>query len=213
MDAILGVVETSRILISLSRFWGQIYGLQQSYFIMEVDLTTEEIDKREIVENTTVEERKFLDEMVEPASIMAEFNLDRPEIKTTRPPTAELPLSLYQRQKDIPAEPTGTGVNRKTYFVCNNLGEEWCELPNVTPQQLIASRKITKYFTGDLNAKIWSYPKFYGEERHYLRAIIARITASTYVSPTDYYHIDVNGEEEEEEEEDVDVKGMKILSV
>lgn len=177
---------------------------------MEVDLTKEEIEKRVENENKAIEEKKLLDEMAEPERItIVDLIPVRPEIKTTRPPTAELPFSLYQRPKDIPAELSGAGVNRKTYFVCNILGEEWCELPNITPQQLVVSRKITKYFTGDLNAKIWSYPKFHGEERHYLRATIARITASTYVSPTGYYHIDRSDEEEEEEEPDEEeiVKG------
>lgn len=177
---------------------------------MEVDLTKDEIEKRGNIENKSIEETNFLDEMVEPPrNTIVDLIPDRSEIKTTRPPTAELPVSLYQRPKDIPSELTGAGVNRKSYFVCNILGEEWRELPNVTPQQLAVSRKITKYFTGDLNAKIWSYPKFHGEERHYLRATIARITASTYVSPTGYFHIDKSEEEEEEEEPDEEeiVKG------
>lgn len=177
---------------------------------MEVDLTKEEIEKRVNMDNKIFEEMQNLNEKIEPEPITAvDLIPARPVIKGTRPPTAVLPVSLYQRPKDIPAEPIGSGVNRKTYFVCNILGEEWCELPNVTPEQLVVSRKITKYFTGDLNAKIWSYPKFHGVERHYLRATIARITASTYVSPTDYFHIDKSDEEEEEEEpnEEEIVKG------
>lgn len=183
---------------------------------MEVDLTNEEIEKRVHKENKSIEEKKLLNDMIEPDRITtADLIPVRPELKTPRPPKAKLNFSMYQRPKDIPAELTGTGVNRKTYFVCNILGEQWCELPNVTPQQLAVSRKITKYFTGDLNAKIWSYPKFHGEERHYLRATIARITASTYVSPTGYYHIARSDEEEEEEEPDEEeiVKGkVKNLS-
>lgn len=122
-----------------------------------------------------------------------------------RPLPAPLAHTLYKAPKDIPAEPSGTGVNRTAYFVCNRLGDAWTELPPVTPQQLVAARQIRKYMTGDLNAKLWSYPVFPGTERNYLRATIARITAATYVSPVGYYRIGAGNDEEEED--DVDEEG------
>lgn len=43
------------------------------------------------------------------------------------------------------------------------------------------------YFTGDLETDIVSFPPFPGKEKHLLRAQIARISATTMISPNDYY--------------------------
>lgn len=122
-----------------------------------------------------------------------------------RPEIAELPAKPLQSQREIPTEYSGTGINRTTYFVCNNLTDEWIELPIVTPQQIQVSRKIRRYLTGNLEAEVYAWPVFPGVEKHYLRAIIGRITASTYVSPTNYYR--VGGDDEEEEEGDEEGNG------
>ncbi|XP_076850882.1 radial spoke head protein 6 homolog A-like isoform X1 [Brachyhypopomus gauderio] len=63
----------------------------------------------------------------------------------------------------------------------------------------MVARQIRKFFTGRLDAPIVSYPPFPGNEANYLRAQIARISASTQVSPLGFYHF---GEEEGEEEEE-----------
>jgi radial spoke head protein 4A len=42
---------------------------------------------------------------------------------------------------------------------------------------------IRHFFTGDLNKEILSYPAYPGTEKNYLRAQIARISATTHVSP------------------------------
>lgn len=47
-----------------------------------------------------------------------------------------------------------------------------------------------------------SYPPFPGKEENYLRAQIARITATTHISPTGYFQF------EEAEEEDGEGGGM-----
>lgn len=47
--------------------------------------------------------------------------------------------------------------------------DEWKELPLVSPAQIRASRQIKHYFTGDLNAKVTTYPPFNGLEKHYVR--------------------------------------------
>ena len=62
-------------------------------------------------------------------------------------------------------------------------GAPWITLPNVTPAQIIQARLIKHFFTGDLNKEIISYPTYPGTEKNYLRAQIARISASTHVSP------------------------------
>ena len=57
------------------------------------------------------------------------------------------------------------------------------KLPLVTPAQISQSRKLKVFFTGDLNREIKSYPAYPGTEKNYLRAQIARISATTHVSP------------------------------
>jgi radial spoke head protein 4A len=63
-------------------------------------------------------------------------------------------------------------------------GAPWVKLPTVTPAQIFQSRQIKFYFTGDLNKEIKSYPAYPGTEKNYLRAQIARISATTHVSPS-----------------------------
>lgn len=63
------------------------------------------------------------------------------------------------------------------FYVCNEVGDPWIELPNVTPLQIQVARKIVKSFTGNLDEEIITYPDFPGTERNYLRAQITRISA------------------------------------
>lgn len=72
----------------------------------------------------------------------------------------------------------------KTYFVCNSFSETWTELPPATASQILKSRQIIKYLTGNLDTTICSYPPFCGSEKHLLSAIIARISSGTQVGPT-----------------------------
>lgn len=197
------------------RFWGQILGLEKNYYIVEAELNVEEIEKRAAVEQKAYEDSK--EKRAEADAKQAEEWLTIPpelvpqqpppsndEMKPSkiRPLPAKMLRTAYKAPRDIPPELTGTGLNRKVYFVCNRLGEEWIELPPVTPQQMVAARLIRKYMTGDLNAELWSYPTFPGTERNYLRATIARITAATYVAPVGYYRLGAGGDDEEEEEDD-----------
>lgn len=86
-----------------------------------------------------------------------------------------------ERPKDF--ESRGTGLNEFTYWATNQLFSEWVELPDVSPQQLQTARQVKKYFTGDLNAEVRTYPSFPGKERHLLRAQIARISSATILIP------------------------------
>lgn len=79
-------------------------------------------------------------------------------------------------------------MNDKVYFVCNDLGVEWTELPAVTPEEIVQSRKIQKYCRGNLEANVRSYPSFTGTEKNYLRALIARISHGTLVAPINPKH-------------------------
>ena len=71
-------------------------------------------------------------------------------------------------------------------------------MPHVKPAEIVTARQIRKLFTGDLNAPVVCFPPFAGKEINYLRAQIARISATTHVSPTGYYQFE---EEEDEPEE------------
>lgn len=50
--------------------------------------------------------------------------------------------------------------------------------------------------------QIYSFPSFPGTERNYLRAQIARISATTHVSPIGFFILRGEGDDEEIEEEE-----------
>ena len=60
----------------------------------------------------------------------------------------------------------------------------------VTPDQVVASAMIRKFFTGDLSAPVRAYPPFPGTEKEYLRAQIARIAAATVLCPRGKYIVE-----------------------
>lgn len=60
-------------------------------------------------------------------------------------------------------EPRGEGINKKIYWVTTDLTKNWVELPIVTPQQMIISRKLKYIFTGDLETPICRNPHFPGK--------------------------------------------------
>ncbi|RZF45047.1 hypothetical protein LSTR_LSTR002008 [Laodelphax striatellus] len=129
-----------------------------------------------------------------------------------RPKTPQI---IEEIKPEIESEPLGEGINKKVYFVCNEPGDDWIELPTVTPKQIQIARKIKRYFTGDLEAEINTYPIFPGNEKNYLRAQIARISSSTHISPLGYYTFSDDLEEEEEEEDiaEDEEEGKKISFV
>lgn len=116
----------------------------------------------------------------------------------------EIPASQFRPPVEIPAEPNGNGVNRHVYFVCNDLLDEWIELPPATPHQINVSRRIKKLLSGNLDEAILSYPSFPGTEKNLLRALIARISAGTYISPRNFYKVGSNIEEGDEDDADDD---------
>ena len=54
-------------------------------------------------------------------------------------------------------------------------------------------------FTGNLERNIYTNPYFYGKEKHYLRAQIARMTHSTTLVPKGLYKLVEDNEREIEE--------------
>jgi len=96
----------------------------------------------------------------------------------------------------VPQEESGSGCNKFKYWVCNELGEAWVELPAAQPAAIVASRAIKKHFTGKLDAPVVVHPPFPGSERDYLRAQIARILHSTYVAPGGMFSFDEDSDAE-----------------
>ena len=91
------------------------------------------------------------------------------------------------------------GANKYAYWVTQSieLGTNahggWLKLPNVTMDQVVKSRKFKRFFTGDLDAPVPSYPPFQGTERNLLRATIARIVGATSISPDGYFTLSEDG--------------------
>ena len=81
----------------------------------------------------------------------------------------------------------GEGVNTLVYWVTDNLLTDWIQLPEASPDQMVAAKMIKYAFTGDLNASIDSCPPFPGKERHLLRAQVARIAHATELCPLDTF--------------------------
>ncbi|XP_062128163.1 radial spoke head protein 4 homolog A [Drosophila sulfurigaster albostrigata] len=184
------------------RFWGCLYGLKSSYYIVEASLTRDEMLSRlNMMEEEMREKqlplkmRKNQEYKPKPAHIGPELtpgiygweNIDPDDLAKMTPKAEPVPLAEEIEFYDIPPEFIGRGCNRFSYFVVNSLYDDWIELPIVTPRQIIVSRHIKKFFTGDLEADVVSYPCFPGKEKHYLRAMIARISAGTHIAPQGYY--------------------------
>jgi len=127
-----------------------------------------------------------------------------------------LPKSTHKPPPIVPKEDRGTGVNKFTYYVCNHPGAPWVKLPILTPRQISEARLIRHFFSGDLNQEITSYPAYPGTEKNYLRAQIARISATTHVSPAGKFKFSEEEEEAEEEggrenyQENEDFKGAPL---
>ncbi|CAH8840240.1 unnamed protein product [Trichobilharzia szidati] len=172
------------------RFWGKYLGTCKCYYILEVEELQPAVKPPDSfkVQTNLMESESTARSDVALSERLAVLDLD------------PLPKSEWKSQPSIPPEESGKGTNRKAYYVCNILGEKWIRLPDVTPEQIVTSRMIKYFCTGNLEAEINSYPTFPGTEKNFLRAQIARISGSTIISPINYYQF--NEDEEEEMEED-----------
>ncbi|XP_043473694.1 radial spoke head protein 6 homolog A [Leptopilina heterotoma] len=196
------------------RFWGKVLGNPKNYYVLEANLKKEEITNRQkkVTSREELEKKTGNTEGTEINTQYESTDTEALEESVTEILTkaksveskrklllSDLPKNVWQPFVQIPPEPIGMGLNQKVYFVCNSPGiDKWIELPIVTPQQIVASRSITRAFTGDLKTEIFSFPLFPGNEANYLRSQIARITASTSISPVGYFKIK-EGENENEE--------------
>jgi len=92
------------------------------------------------------------------------------------------------------------GGNKYSYWVCSYPGGPWEKLELLHPAQVVAARKLKKFFTGKLNAEVSGYPPFAmkaanGEivtwqEKHLLRAQIARISSACVITPAGVFDRD-----------------------
>jgi len=88
------------------------------------------------------------------------------------------------------------GINRYTFWVSNSILESWYELPDITHEQIVSSRRFKYHLTGDLNAKVKSFVSFPGKEMHLLKCQIIRILHSSCIVPKGYYKISENFKEQ-----------------
>ena len=88
------------------------------------------------------------------------------------------------------------GINRFTFWVSNSILESWYELPDITHEQIVCSRRFKYHLTGDLNAKVKSFVSFPGKEMHLLKCQIIRILHSSCIVPKGYYKISENFKEQ-----------------
>ena len=88
------------------------------------------------------------------------------------------------------------GINRFTFWVSNSILESWYELPDITHEQIVASRRFKYHLTGDLNSKVKSFVSFPGKEMHLLKCQIVRILHSSCIVPKGYYKLSENFKEQ-----------------
>lgn len=165
-----------------ARFWGKLYGLKAPYYVVEAEGAQPlVVEEKEEPEQEEVQEK--------PPETLIDQIMKAPQFQGFLKP--KLPPKTEVSAEDA------SGCNKYAYFVTNQLGKEWIQLPDVQPKEIVAARAIRKYLTGNLEHKIESYPEFPGNEVSYLRAQIARITAATVVCPAGYYQFDPETADEE----------------
>ena len=86
-------------------------------------------------------------------------------------------------------EHSGVGINALSFWVTNDLMEDWTELPVIGPEHLCVAFETKAMLTGNLNAPIQTYPPFPGKEKHFLKAQIIRITFSSTLVPGGSYKL------------------------
>jgi radial spoke head protein 4A len=129
----------------------------------------------------------------------AEYNEgDRPQRALEEEEKGEVPDD--EKEVKVPMEPgdEGVGPNTYCYFVLPHLGGKWALLPDVTPQQIVASRSIRQLFSGNLDAPVFAPAgRFDGTERELLRCLIARIAHSCTLAPKGLYAPEEQPEEDQ----------------
>ncbi|CCW61902.1 unnamed protein product [Phytomonas sp. EM1] len=111
-----------------------------------------------------------------------------------------------RKKAEVPTqpEPGFVGTNRLSYWVASRPSSGWVLLPDVTPQQINAARRINSRFTGNLDADVVGNPPFPWKESVYLRAQLSRIVSGTFISPVGALERPEEDSEEFESEEYAD---------
>lgn len=112
------------------------------------------------------------------------------------------------------------GANKYTYYVANSVEGVFTQLPDVSPEQIKASRNLKRMFTGDLDTIVGGHPPFPGaKEAGLLRAVIGLITAETHVvangllvAPDEENKFEVEQPEEDEYNAAVEAATAEALS-
>lgn len=191
------------------RFWGKIFGTKQNYYIAEApyqdNVTPEDFAKRRpsfamspIPEESEVSfpEKEDEDEENPTGSDVENSEEENTKVKKT---AGEI------------IEENGIGINEYLYFVCNEIGESWRCLPSLKPNHIFSCRRLSLLLTGNLDADIRSGILTGGKEAYYLRVQIARISASTYIAPKDFFKFPSVENESEEEDEETPVDTNTII--
>ncbi|KAL3314074.1 Radial spoke head protein 4 A [Cichlidogyrus casuarinus] len=173
------------------RFWGKLFGIEKDYYVVEAEANEDAV----WIEDDTEEQLEHDKEFAQIKGSTHATDMAKLGLNPTGEPLDDPPKSTWKPAPKAPAEEFGHGANKKMYFVCNIIGENWERLPLVTPEQITISRKIRHLFTGNLNEQINSNPPFPGRERHFLRAQIVRISSTCIISPLNFYQFDEEAEE------------------
>lgn len=90
---------------------------------------------------------------------------------------------------------------------------DWIQLPDCQPEMISGAKLIKKSLTGNLNAPVDSTPPFPFQERHLLRAQLARIQHATQIVPNKTYELDeeTNQIKFGEEAPDTSTEALKSL--
>lgn len=108
------------------------------------------------------------------------------------PKAADAPekVPILPSSPEFDVEPRGDGANTFTYWVSAGGCTPWVRLPAARASQIVASRNMKHIMTGNLDTPVLSMPWFPGKERHFLRAQIARISASCSLATKGWYEPD-----------------------
>eukprot|EP00824_Muranothrix_gubernata_P010406 TRINITY_DN2340_c0_g1_i1.p1 TRINITY_DN2340_c0_g1~~TRINITY_DN2340_c0_g1_i1.p1 ORF type:complete len:615 (+),score=157.52 TRINITY_DN2340_c0_g1_i1:52-1845(+) len=174
--AMLRLARSEPTLVSM-RLFGKILGTNADYYVVEAE--TEVEAEMEAGGSPSTSPREGMKEEEEDEE-EEEENEEEGAEKVKKAPNPE--------DKVVPPE-RHTGTNKCVYFVTTSIEGSWHRLPDTTPQQIQAAQLITRFFTGNLEADVPCWPPFPGNEASLLRAQIARIAASTSVSPMGYFHM------------------------
>eukprot|EP00929_Paragymnodinium_shiwhaense_P027350 TRINITY_DN16067_c0_g1_i1.p1 TRINITY_DN16067_c0_g1~~TRINITY_DN16067_c0_g1_i1.p1 ORF type:complete len:528 (+),score=123.05 TRINITY_DN16067_c0_g1_i1:73-1584(+) len=126
---------------------------------------------------------------------VAEGVLQAPPPPPLSAPPQPTPPFVLPGTPEYDVEPRGQGANACAYWVSKGGSAPWVRLPAARASHISAARRMQKLMSGDLASAVLSSPWFPGEERHLLRAQIARISASTVLAVKGWYEVDEETEQ------------------